>query len=144
MKTMRVGKKLCAARSYAALMMSCLALSGGAARAFDTGHHSDLTRSALQDEAFGGKAVEVAQLQNWLVDYYSIQPTGNARKELEKLHFDNLYSTAQIRNYWGHLSRNTRSAIQNAARAKDRLRALTLVGASLHAVAGFLHALELG
>ena len=137
MKTMRVGKKLCAARSYAALMMSCLVLSGGAARAFDTGHHSDLTRSALQDEAFGGKAVEVAQLQNWLVDYYTIQPTGNARKELEKLHFDNLYSTAQIRNYWGHLSRNTRSAIQNAARAKDRLRALTLVGASLHAVQDF-------
>jgi hypothetical protein len=107
------------------------------ARAFDTGHHFDLTRSALQEEGFTGTAVKVAQLQNWLVDYYSSQPTAKLQGDLEKLHFDNLYSTAQINNAWGHLARNAHGAIQDAARQNDKLRALTLLGATLHAVQDF-------
>lgn len=43
-------------------------VGSASARAFDTGHHSDLTRSALQEEGFGETAIQVGQMENWLVD----------------------------------------------------------------------------
>lgn len=58
-------------------------------------------------------------------------------KDLERLHFDNLYSTVQVQRYWGHLARNSRTAIKEAARQNDPLKALALLGASLHAVQDF-------
>lgn len=53
--------------------VALIALAVGAvsrpAQAFDTGHHFDLTREAMQDRGFGNTAIEVAQLENWLTDY---------------------------------------------------------------------------
>ena len=98
-----------------------IALAVGAlskpAQAFDTGHHFDLTREAMQDQGFGNTAIEVAQLENWLTDYYSssptssIIPTSSIKSEVAKLHFDNLLNTQQARNYWGHFTINTRNAV---------------------------------
>ena len=84
--------------------------------AFDTGHHSDLTKEALQDQGFGETAIQTVQVQNWLVDYFSSSPTSSIEGDVAKLHFDNLFTTEQIRNYWVRLSVNTRSAVQQAAR----------------------------
>lgn len=49
-------------------LVVCLALSG--AHAFDTGPHFDLTRDALAAEGFGDTAIQVAQVTNWMVDFY--------------------------------------------------------------------------
>jgi hypothetical protein len=105
--------------------------------AFDTGHHSDLTKEALQDQGFGETAIQTVQVQNWLVDYFSSSPTSSIEGDVAKLHFDNLFTTEQIRNYWGRLTVNTRSAVQQAAREKDTLKLLTILGISLHAVQDF-------
>ncbi|MBA2748338.1 MAG: hypothetical protein H0U45_06275 [Tatlockia sp.] len=107
------------------------------ALAFDTGHHSDLTREALQDEGFSNTPIEVAQVENWLVDYFSSSPTSQIKSDVEKLHFDNLFSTSQIRNYWGQLTVNTKNAVQQAARENDPLKCLAVLGISLHAVQDF-------
>ncbi len=114
-----------------------LALPPGA-RAFDTGHHYDLTREALAEEGFGNTAIQIVQVENWLTDYYSSQPLQPAMgDELARMHFDNLFTTGQVRNYWGRLAINTRAAVQQAARDRDVLALLTLLGCSLHAVQDF-------
>ena len=50
-------------------IFSCAALG------FDTGPHFDLTRAVLSERGFADDAVKVAQLENWLTDYYSTTPT---------------------------------------------------------------------
>jgi hypothetical protein len=107
------------------------------AQAFDTGHHFDLTREAMSDQGFGNTAIEVAQLENWLTDYYSSSPTSRIDNETNKLHFDNLLTTQQVNNYWGHLTVNTKKAVQQAAREGNSLKLLALMGISLHAVQDF-------
>ena len=105
--------------------------------AFDTGHHSDLTREALKNEGFQDTPTQIVQVENWLVDYFSSSPTSSLEKDLAKLHFDNLFTTENIRNYWGWLTLNTRNAVQQAVRDRDALKVLTLLGISLHAVQDF-------
>jgi hypothetical protein len=153
-----------------------LALAGAApARAFDTGHHQDMTRSALARAGFGDTAIQVVQLENWLVDFYAVHPLVTfhnlgainpdrtmvaMQHDLEKLHFDNLFTTEQVRDYWNLLLLNTRCAFQVAAGQPPAARcdqvggltgprfkqlapservltALTLLGMSLHAVQDF-------
>jgi hypothetical protein len=107
------------------------------AQAFDTGHHFDLTRDAMQDQGLGNTAIEVAQLENWLTDYYSSSPTSTIDGEVNALHFDNLFTTQQVRNYWGRFSVNTRNAVHQATRERNPLKLLTVMGISLHAVQDF-------
>src|SRR5690348_7784878 len=78
-----------------ALLAFTITASPRAAFAFDTGHHSDLTREALQPEGFGDIPIQVVQLQNWLVDYYSTSPTSRVEDEANTLHFDNLFTPEQ-------------------------------------------------
>jgi len=108
-----------------------------AAWSFDTGHHYDLTREALQAEGVGDTAIRVAQVQNALVDYFSNSPVATIEPDVAKLHFDNLFSTGDVRNYWWRLTRATKNAVQQAVRDKDTLKLLTLLGISLHAVQDF-------
>ena len=70
--------------------------------AFDTGYHFDLTRSVLTEHGFSDQAIKVAQVENWLTDYYASSPTmrSAARDDLEKLHFDNLFSSNETTRYW--------------------------------------------
>lgn len=120
-----------------ALIVLALGAISKPAQAFDTGHHFDLTREAMRDQGFGNTAIEVAQLENWLTDYYSSSPTSSIDSETAKLHFDNLLTTQQVSNYWGHFTINTRNAVQQATRERDSLKLLTLIGISLHAVQDF-------
>jgi hypothetical protein len=126
------------------------------AHAFDTGPHNDMTRAAMQHEGFAreSQVIGICQVSNWLVDYYSSRPTElssdlpEIQGELARLHFDSLTSTAQIRNLWTRLARNTQAAVQSAtasvhsapdAQARyNRLVSLAvLIGASLHPVQDF-------
>ncbi len=109
----------------------------GGARAFDTGHHADLTREAMAEFGMSNDAIGVAQVENWLVDYYSNQPTAGLEDELGRLHFDNLDTTDKVRNYWWRLTINTRSAVRAAAIGHDPLKVVALTGMSLHAVQDF-------
>ena len=128
-------------RSLQVVLLGLTALIVGAiakpAQAFDTGHHFDLTRDAMQDQGFGNTAIEVTQLENWLTDYYSSSPTSTIEAEVNKLHFDNLFNTQQVRNQWGHFTINTKKAVQQATRSKDPVKLLAIMGISLHAVQDF-------
>jgi hypothetical protein len=108
------------------------------ALAFDTGHHSDLTREALADFGFSENAIKMGQLENWLVDYYSSQPLfPGLESDLAKLHFDALDDTTKVRNYWSNLTVNTQKAITQAAMENNPKKVLALIGMSLHAVQDF-------
>ena len=54
-----------------AMIMLIACLAGPGAQALDTGPHFDCTRDALTTEGFGDTAVQVAQVTNWMVDFYS-------------------------------------------------------------------------
>ncbi|MBV9217460.1 MAG: hypothetical protein JO053_14935 [Acidobacteria bacterium] len=116
-----------------------IAVQCGIAVGFDTGPHFDLTQAVLSERGFGDDAIKITQVENWLTDYYSSSPTiaGSKRDELEKLHFDNLFTTDQVINYWSQLINNVRTETQNAARQDDPLAALTVLGIALHAVQDF-------
>lgn len=113
------------------------------AYAFDTGHHSDLTRAAMQHYGFQKDAIKVVQVANWLTDFYSNHPnkfTGSRPKVssyLNKLHFDNLTTPDELKKYWSRLVKNTRDSVQFATSQKDELMFLTVLGHSLHAVQDF-------
>jgi hypothetical protein len=125
------------------------------AHAFDTGPHHDMTRAAFQDEGFapGSRVIEIAQVSNWLIDYYSNRPQFPAEferlaRELSHMHFDSLTGPEQIRNTWSRLALNTRSGVlaaaadvRSAPNPEERYRRLVhlavLIGASLHPVQDF-------
>lgn len=135
-------------QSILAMILSGVLLSSSA-HPFDTGHHSDVTRSALVREGFNGTATNVVILQNWIADYYGNFPIflGSLpdpeiavfKKELEKLHFDNLFNSQEVRSYWWRLVANTRFAVQREARKNkpDPTALLTILGTSIHAVQDF-------
>lgn len=107
---------------------------------FDTGHHADLTREVLHEAGFGETSIRVAQVQNWLVDYYSASPTGQVfglRTDLARLHCDTLLNAGDVNNYWSWLAVNAKKGVQQAAAGNDPLKCITLLGASLHAVQDF-------
>src|SRR5262245_10306771 len=106
-------------------------------RAFDTGHHHDLTASAMKSLGFNATAIKTAQLENWLVDYYSSQPLAGLEEDLKKLHFDNLEDSARVSVYWKRFKVNAKAAFEKAAADGDALRIVALLGMSLHAVQDF-------
>lgn len=109
----------------------------GRLTAFDTGHHADLTRSAMKEAGFGEPAIGTVQVTNWLSDYYSNQSLAGLSHDLELLHFDNLADSRAVDAYWRRLTDNTKRAAQAAARNGDGLRMLGVLGISVHAVQDF-------
>lgn len=111
----------------------------GFVRGFDTGPHFDLTRAVLSGHGFADGPIKIVQVENWLTDYYSTSPTisKTKRESLEKLHFDNLFDTKQVTNYWGWLIANLKTESQKAAADNDPFRMLVILGIGLHAVQDF-------
>jgi hypothetical protein len=107
--------------------------------AFDTAPHFDLTRSVLRERGFNDTPIKIAQVENWLTDYYSSTPTTSKenRTDLEKLHFDNLFTTAEINNNWGWLINNLKIAAQKAAQEDKHLEMMAIIGIGLHATQDF-------
>ena len=126
-----------------AVVLSVLAIPFG--YAFDTGHHSDVTRTVLHERGFGETAIEITLIYNWLTDYYSNSPTSEtpiqgAReviRDLETLHFDNLFTPQEIDIAWGWLTHNLETATREAARDRRPEHALILLGLAGHAVQDF-------
>lgn len=130
------------ARATRLLSMGALALgtalaSGRPAGAFDTGHHLDLTQDAMQDQGFGTASIGIAQVANWLTDYEDKAITSSIQEHTSRLHFNSLRTTREVSNYWARFVINTHRAIQEAARDNQPLRALVLLGISLHALQDF-------
>jgi hypothetical protein len=128
-------------RRGVALWLLSLSLVPTAA-GFDTAPHYDLTHVVLTERGFGGTAIKVAQVLNWMTDYYATTPAlgGAGRKEqklLEQLHCDNLDTAAQVKHYLGWLLQDVKNASQLAAQEPNPLDTLTILAVSLHAVQDF-------
>jgi hypothetical protein len=122
----------------AALVAACV-LAAAPAFAFDTGPHANITEDTLHRAGFNRAAADVVQVENWLTDYYTSTPTiGSAAQcDLEKLHFDDVFSNADIASYWTTLTANTKAAAQRAERDNDVVEFYTVLGISLHVVQDF-------
>jgi len=130
--------------------------------AFDTWWHADATRRAMAGNGFSGDARLVAQFTNYLTDFYSIiggfealydrLPGGRPRNapstrlaaaEMERLHFDSLFSTREIESQWATLEANTKASLRKyttdpAVQPGFRpIVLLSIIGASLHVVQDF-------
>ncbi|MBI3998897.1 MAG: hypothetical protein HY355_07675 [Armatimonadetes bacterium] len=155
------------ARVLAATLFLLLWLLPRPALAFDTWWHAEATRKAMVANGFSGDARLVAQFTNYLVDFYSVAghylggfealydrlPGGRSKNapstlrlhpaDMERLHFDSLFSTFEITRQWAVLESNTRAALRKYAAdpsVKPGFRPivlLSLIGASLHAVQDF-------
>jgi hypothetical protein len=125
-------------RSFVAAVMAAFsfAVACAPAFAFDTGPHATITEDALQRAGFNRAAADVVQVENWLTDYYTSTPTiGSAAQcALEKLHFDDVFSDADVASYWTTLAANTKAAAQQAERDNDVVEFYAVLGISLHVV----------
>lgn len=106
---------------------------------FGTGSHFDVTRNVLTEHGFDEHAIRMIQVGNWLTDYYATSPTRSDehRAELEKLHFDNLYTEDQVLDYWYVFLRNLRNSTESAAKESDVFGMLIVIGIAMHGVQDF-------
>ena len=118
---------------------AALVLPPGPAVAFDTGPHASITIDALTRAGFNRNAANAVQVENWLTDYYTSSPTtGSAAKcDLEKLHFDDVFSNADIAKYWATFTTNTKAAVKKAEADNDVVEFYVVLGMSLHVVQDF-------
>lgn len=114
---------ICSSSLVAGLFLGFAAV----ANAYDTGHHWDLTREAMADQGFSGTAINVSQVENWLVDYYAnreeaIEGIGvedSLQTECNKLHADDLLNEASVKNYWDRFTTNAKAGFAEAARNRN-------------------------
>ncbi|MEA2663102.1 MAG: hypothetical protein QOI11_46, partial [Candidatus Eremiobacteraeota bacterium] len=124
----------------AACAALALILPFAPAAAFDTGPHASITVDAMMRAGFNRKAADAAQVENWLTDYYTSSPTlgsSAAQCDLEKLHFDDVFSAGDVANYWSTLLANTKDAVKTAEQHNDVVEFYTVLGMSLHVVQDF-------
>ena len=109
------------------------------AKAFDTGHHSDLSRIVLKQQGFSPDAVNAVRLASWLNDYHSNAPTGNLlfKLALKRLHFDNLRTPKEVENYYHQLLVNLRALTHEAVEAKNKPAMLIILGIAQHVIQDF-------
>lgn len=105
--------------------------------AFDTGPHFDATEESLREAGFGTYPIQMVQLENWLTDFYSNDPSFGSKDEVDLLHFDNLPNLHAVQVYWGHFTNNAKRAFTLYANANDPFAALAALGMTLHAVQDF-------
>ncbi len=135
--------------------------------AFDTWWHAEATRHGVVANGFSADARLATQFTNYLTDFHSVAadkiggfeglfrrlPGGRPQnaptasrldaEDTDRLHFDSLFSTAEIEDQWATLETNTKAALRKYAAdpsVKPGFRPivlLTIVGASLHVVQDF-------
>ena len=148
-------------RGAMALAAALVALAS-TSLAFDTKWHADATRVAMDQNGFSADARLLCQFGNYLTDYFSgaesaydqfVPPDvpkrgsnqlhGVDERDVARLHFDALTSSAQVEHQWKTLEANTKAALVKWAAdssVKDGYRPvvlITILGASLHAVQDF-------
>ena len=136
------------------------------ARAYDTGPHFDMTRDALAAEGFGEKAIQIAQVTNWMIDFYENAETNpfsghtgtlkilvggaifnrehwdnNVVKSADRSHFDQTEGgfplTANVSAEWLRLQRTVGRLAREARDKNDPQMLDALIGMSLHQVEDF-------
>jgi hypothetical protein len=112
----------------------------------DTGHHADLTRSAMAEFGFDDSAIKIGIVNNWLVDWYSNSVVNELKLKTHaaNLHFDSrfkenmlLEDRDSLERYWNRLVANSQAIFKEAAQKEDKLLFLAALGASLHVVNDF-------
>ena len=156
-----------AARMFIIALLMAACLPPRPAFAFDTWWHAEATRHGVVANGFSADARLAAQVTNYLTDFYSVTSHGiggfegvirrlpggrpqNApttsrldAQDMDRVHFDALFSTAEIEEQWATLETNTKAALRKHAAdpsIKPGFRPivlLTIVGASLHMVQDF-------
>jgi hypothetical protein len=124
----------------AVVAASFLALRPLPAVAFDTGPHASITVDTVMRAGFTRSAADAIQVENWLTDYYTSSPTltdKTAQCDLEKLHFDDLFSTDDISRYWSTLTANTKWSVRRAELDNDAVEFYAVLGVSLHVIQDF-------
>lgn len=106
---------------------------------FGIGSHFDVTRLVLTEQGFNEDSIKMVQVGNWLTDYYATTPTRSEehRADLEKLHFDNLYTEDQVLDYWHIFLRNLQKSTEAKAKENDIFGMLVVMGIGLHSVQDF-------
>jgi hypothetical protein len=137
------------------------------ALAFDTWWHAEATRHGVAANGFSADARLATQVTNYLTDFQTINadtaggfegvfrrlpggPPQNApttarldAQDMDRLHFDALFSTAEVEGQWATLEANTKAALRKWGTdpsVKPGFRPvvlLTILGASLHMVQDF-------
>lgn len=74
------------------VVVSLLVVQNGA---FDTGHHWDITYTALSLFGFSPRTIKNMQVMNWMVDFYSIS-IFNKITDFQLLHCDTLRNTSEV------------------------------------------------
>jgi hypothetical protein len=107
--------------------------------AFDTGPHATITEQAMSMAGYNRAAADAVQVENWLTDYYTSAPTFPKSQQchLEKLHFDDVFTDADIDAYWKTLLKNTLAAAAKAKADRDYVELYVVLGVSLHVVQDF-------
>ena len=125
--------------------------------AFDTWWHAECTRKAMVANGFSGDARLATQVSNYFTDFMAVLNMGN--DELEKvkinkalfrsdhsydfLHFDAIYTTADIEKNWKLIFENTKAALKQFASSSAvepgfrQIVLFNIVGASLHIIQDF-------
>ena len=125
-------------RALATLSLVAAVAFAAPALAFDTAPHANITEQAMAAAGYNPGAADVAQVENWLTDYYTSSPTRSGDKcDYDKLHFDDVFNDADVDAYWKTLLRNTRAAAAKAKADNDLVELYTVIGVSLHVVQDF-------
>jgi hypothetical protein len=133
------------------LPLFCIALH---APAFDTWWHAECTRKAMVANGFSADARLAAQVSNYITDFHSAALFGTGIPEKQRvevfklkqemsyeyMHFDAIFSTADIERNWQRILENTIRALKkynNNPDVKSGFRLIiffNIIGASLHIV----------
>jgi hypothetical protein len=155
------------ARVLASAVLIVLCAPARLALAFDTWWHAEATRHGVAANGFSADARLATQVTNYLTDFHTVAadkiggfeglfrrlPGGRPQnaptatrfdaQDMDRLHFDALFSTAEIEAQWAALEANTKAALRKYAAdasVKPGFRPvvlLTILGASLHMVQDF-------
>ncbi|MGG9960532.1 hypothetical protein [Ferruginibacter sp. SUN106] len=137
------------------LLLSCCCTLQ--AMAFDTWWHAECTRKAMVANGFSPDARLATQVSNYFTDFMAVLNMGN--DELDKikinkdlfrsdhsydfLHFDAIYSTADLEKNWQLIFDNTKAALRKFSAASTvepgfrQIVVFNILGASLHIIQDF-------
>jgi hypothetical protein len=127
------------------------------AMAFDTWWHAECTRKAMVANGFSGDARLATQVSNYITDFMAVLNMPNemlgeikinkalfsSDHSYDFLHFDAIYTTADIEKNWQLIFENTKAALKQfaASSSVDRdyrqIVLFNILGASLHIIQDF-------
>lgn len=127
------------------------------ASAFDTWWHAECTRKAMVANGFSADARLATQVSNYLTDFMAVLNMPNellskagvqalrlrSNNSYDFLHFDAVFTAADLEKYWSALFNNTTKALEKYSAGgltEPGFRLIVLyniIGASLHAIQDF-------